>query len=48
MSKKGSEMMDLMRMTVQDCIELYEMKNVTIKINDGEVVGFEHENIPTK
>lgn len=39
--------MDLTRMTVQDCIELYEMKNVTIEINDGKVVGFEHENIPT-
>lgn len=34
--------------TVQDCIEMLEMKNQTTVINDGNVVGFEMGNTPEK
>lgn len=29
--------------TVSDCIELFECKNIRVVINDGNVVGFEEE-----
>ena len=32
--------------TVQDCIEMLEMKNETTVINDGVVLGFEKEEPP--
>ena len=34
--------------TVQDCIEMLEMKNQTTVINDGNVIGFEMGNAPEK
>lgn len=29
--------------TIQDCIEMKEMKGEAVKLNDGKVVGFELE-----
>lgn len=34
--------------TVQDCIEMLEMKNERAVINDGMVVAFEKGNAPEK
>lgn len=33
--------MDLSQITLQDCIELHEMKNQCVVVNDGKVVGIE-------
>lgn len=32
--------------TVQDCIDMYEIKNYAAVINDGQVVEFVKENRP--
>ncbi len=32
--------MDLSKVTVQDCIDLFEKKNKTVVLNDGNVIGF--------
>ena len=29
--------------TVNDCIELFEYKNIRVVINDGNVIGFKEE-----
>ena len=29
--------------TLADCIELYEYKNIRVVINDGKIIGFEEE-----
>ncbi len=31
------------KVTVQDCVEMQEMKNQSVILNDGKVVGFELE-----
>lgn len=39
--------MNLEKVTIQDCIDMYEMKGQTTVINDGKVINFvEKENIP--
>jgi hypothetical protein len=32
------------KITIQDCIEMQEMKGQTVILNDGKVMGFEDEN----
>lgn len=32
------------KITIQDCIEMREMKGKTVILNDGKVMGFEDEN----
>lgn len=32
------------KITIQDCIEMREMKGQTVILNDGKVMGFEDEN----
>lgn len=32
------------KITIQDCIEMQEMKGKTVILNDGKVMGFEDEN----
>lgn len=35
--------MNLEEVTIQDCLDMYNMKNNITIINDGKVVGFESE-----
>lgn len=34
---------DMRMVTLQDCIEMYFMKNKSVILNDGQVVGFEED-----
>ena len=34
---------DMRMVTLQDCIEMYFMKNESVILNDGQVVGFEED-----
>lgn len=34
--------------TIQDCMEMYYMKEQSTIINDGKLIGFEKEEIPTQ
>ena len=36
------------KVTVQDCVEMQEMKNQSVILNDGKVVGFEENPKPKK
>lgn len=36
------------KVTVQDCVEMQEMKNQSVVLNDGKVVGFEENPKPKK
>ena len=38
--------MMLDRVTIQDCIDMADMKNMSVVLSDGKVVGFEHEESP--
>ena len=38
-----STIMELDNITIQDCIDMYNMKSLIAIINDGKVVGFEKE-----
>lgn len=31
------------KITIQDCIEMQEMKNQSVILNDGKVMGFEDD-----
>lgn len=35
---------DVRRVTLQDCIEMYIMKNESVILNDGQVIGFEEDS----
>lgn len=37
------KIIELDNVTLQDCCELYEYKNITTVINDGRIVNFEKE-----
>lgn len=34
--------------TIQDCIDKYEKEGMATIINDGKVIGFQQEEIPTQ
>ncbi|MFR2680309.1 MAG: hypothetical protein ACLTAH_06635 [Lachnospira pectinoschiza] len=34
---------NMVNITVGDCIELFERKNTRVIINDGKIIGFEEE-----
>lgn len=38
--------MNVEKITVQDCIDMFNMKNEAVIINDGKITGFQKENIP--
>ena len=38
-----NQIMELDNITIQDCIDMYNMKNMIAIINDGKVVGFKKE-----
>ena len=38
-----STVIELDNITIQDCIDMYNMKNMIAIINDGKVVAFEKE-----
>lgn len=40
--------MRLETVSIQDCIDIHDMKGQATVINDGKVMGFEKENIPTQ
>jgi len=37
------EHIDLDRVTLQDCVDLYEKKGISSVINDGRIVNFEKD-----
>lgn len=40
--------MNLQTATVQDCIDNYNSKGQRAILNDGKLIGFEQEQIPTQ
>lgn len=36
---------ELNNVTLEDCLDLYEKKNMTTIINDGRIINFEKERI---
>lgn len=40
--------MNLETISLQDCLENYKFKGQSTLINDGKVIGFQQEEIPTK
>lgn len=38
------EDINVMAITIQDCLVMYEYKNKATIINDGKIIGFEKEN----
>ena len=38
-----NQIMELDNITIQDCIDMYNMKNMIAIINDGKVIGFGKE-----
>lgn len=40
---KYENIIELDNVTLDDCIDLYEKKNITTEINDGRVVNFVKE-----
>lgn len=36
-----SKIIELNNITLEDCIDLYEKKNITTVINDGRIINFE-------
>lgn len=45
---KKSNLMDKENVTVEDCLDMYHMKGKHAIINDGKVIGFQQEEIPTQ
>ena len=39
MSEKNE--INMKNITINDCIELFERKDISVIINDGEIIGFE-------
>ena len=39
--------MNLDVVTIQDCIDMYDLKEYSTTLNDGKVIGFKAEKIPT-
>lgn len=37
------KIIDLNNVTLEDCLDLYEKKNMTTDINDGRIINFEKE-----
>lgn len=35
--------MNYYKLTLQDCIEMFERQSITVLINDGSVIGFHKE-----
>lgn len=35
---------ELNNVTLEDCLDLYNKKNITTVINDGRIINFEKEN----
>lgn len=44
--KEGN--MNLEKVTVQDCIDMCDMKNQAVVLNDRKVIGFTEKEIPTQ
>lgn len=40
--------MNLEAITIQDCIDMYDLKNQAVILNDGKVIGFTEKEIPTQ
>lgn len=40
--------MNLEVATIQDCIDMYDLKNQAVILNDGKVIGFTEKEIPTQ
>lgn len=38
------QIMELDNVTIQDCLDMYNMKGMITIINDGKVLGFEKES----
>lgn len=38
--------MNLEKVTIQDCIDMYDLKNQAVILNDGEVIGFTEKENP--
>ena len=38
--------MNLEAVTIQDCIDMYDLKKYSVTLNDGKVIGFKAEKIP--
>lgn len=38
--------MNLEKVTVQNCIDMYDLKNQTVILNDGKVIGFTEKENP--
>lgn len=36
--------MDLNRVTIQDCIDMFEKKNKYAVLSDGQIIGFEEDD----
>ena len=39
-----SKIIELNNITIEDCLDLYEKKNMATVINDGRIINFEKEN----
>ena len=42
------EVLNLETVTAQDCIENYKFKDRIVILNDGKLIGFQQEEIPTQ
>lgn len=40
--------MNLEVATIQDCIDMYDLKDQSVILNDGKVIGFVEKEIPTQ
>lgn len=40
--------MNLGLVTIQYCIDMYDLKNQAVILNDGKVIGFTEKEIPTQ
>lgn len=40
--------MNLEVITVQDCVDMYDLKDQSTIINDGKIIGFKEKEIPTQ
>jgi len=40
--------LNLETVTTQDCIENYKSKGRSVILNDGKLIGFQQEEIPTQ
>lgn len=38
--------MNLEKVTIQDCIDMYDLKNQAVILNDGKAIGFTEKENP--